>query len=311
MKPLHLLSRLLTQRWAMRPETHSAIIQSLLAGETPKRETLAVPCLRPQADTSFNVAQWDSATQSVVRKPMPMSAGYTAFNYEGLFADLRGALPPAPPNTSVMLIWGPVGRGWTMEDRWWLDAVDVDEVIRAVSATPEGSTVVLWFRSPGGIVTGIPEAAAELRRLGQTRRIVSFTDDLCASASYWMASQTSSIVSTPTADVGSIGVYLAFYDYTGMLEKAGIKLELFREGTLKGTGVMGNPLDEAARGHLQSGVTDAYQQFTTAVTDMRAVAPGHMQGQCLSGQNAMAANLVDGFAPSSTSFYMALSAGRT
>lgn len=306
---LSLLSRVLSQPWAIRRETLVTLTQALLSGDSqnPPAALRDVARHRPSADTSWNVLQWSDDGQ-LVRAPVKMTSGYTAFNFEGLYADLRGALPALPENLHVMLLWGTLGRGWTQEDRWWMDPIDVDEVVNAVAKTPEGSTVILWFRSPGGIVTGVGEAASALRALAKTRRLIAFTDDLCASAAYWLAAQCEEIVATPSAEVGSIGVYLAFYDFCGMLEQAGIKLELFRAGALKGIGIPGNPLDAAARDHLAKGVEEWAVKFKSAVTDMRKLDDSTMQGQCLLGSNAFDANLVDNFATSAAAFFASFAA---
>jgi protease-4 len=296
---LSLLSRVLSQPWAIRRETLVAFTQALIGGE-PMR-----------ADTTFNIPHWDDEKRQFVNAPYRTMPGYTALNLEGIIASERGTLPAVPENVNVLLIWGPLGRGWMEMDRWWLDAIETDEITAAIAATPEGSTVALWFRSPGGIVTGIPEAATEIRRLSKGRRILAFSDDLCASAAYWLASQCEQIIATPTADIGSIGVYLAFYDFVGYLEKNGIKLELFKAGDLKGIGLIGNPLDDAAREYLQAGVLDAYAQFTKAVTSMRKLDDSTMQGQTLRGKQALAANLVDSSQPSAAAFLAALARGKT
>jgi len=279
---LPLLSRILTQPWALRRETLIATAQGILAGQP----------LKPQADSTWNVGGWD-ADGNYVRKPFPTQPGYTACSFEGIYASLRGTLPPVPQGKHVILVWGTLGRAWGEGERYWFDAIEVDEIVTAIEARPAGERIVLWFRSPGGITTGIDEAARQIRTLAQSRDIVAFTDDLCASAAYWLAAQCDSIHATPTAAIGSIGVYLAFYDYTDYLAKNGIKLELFKEGTLKAIGLPGNPLDEAARAHLAAGVAEAYAAFTAAVTAMRAIADEHMQGQCLQGAAALTANLAD------------------
>lgn len=315
MKPalhLPLLSRVLSQRWAIRRETLVTLTQAILAGDVPsltqRRQTTDL-APREQADTSFRA--WHYGDEGYKLAPVKTQAGYTVYNVEGWFADERGNLPPAPENVSVHLLWGALGRGWTQMDRWWMDPVEADEIIAHIAATtPEGGTAVLWFRSPGGIVTGIPETAGELKRLSKTRRLIAFTDDMCCSAAYWLGSQCEKIVATPTADVGGIGVYLAFYDFVGYLEQMGVKLEMFKAGDLKGIGVIGHPLDDPARELLQAGVLDSYRMFTKAVTDMRAIGEEFLQGQAVSGKVAASANLVDGFAPSASAFFTALAQGK-
>lgn len=316
MTPLNLplLSRVLTQPWAIRQQSLVALTQALLAGDAsrvPHRGMeLETRAPSPQAATSWNVGQWTE--EGYKRAPLPTSPGYTIFNAEGYFGDMRGNLPALPEGTTCLLIWGVLGRGWTESDRWWLDAIEADEIVATLTAAPENSTVVLWFRSPGGIVTGIPETAAEIRRVKKARnlRLVGFSDDLVASAAYWLAAMCDLLLLTPTAEAGSIGVYLAYYDFCGYLDKAGVKLEMFRAGELKGLGVMGHPLDEKARAYLQAGVLDAYAAFTRDVTNQRKLEDATMQGQTFSGRDARTANLCDAFQPSAAAFFAALGKGR-
>lgn len=299
---LRLLSRVLSQPWAIREASLVELTQLILGGGDRAD--------RQRADTSFNVPQWDG--DGVVWAKLATTPGYTVFNIEGLYADRRGSLPPLPEGVSVLLVWGVLGRGWTVDDRWFLDPIEVDEILVALNAAPENSTVVLWFRSPGGIITGIPEAAAEMRRVAKARglRLIAFSDDLAASAAYWLAAMCETIIATPTAEVGSIGVYLAFYDFVEYLNKAGVKLELFKVGELKGIWVMGNPLDDPARQYLMAGVEDSRRMFVRDVTNVRALDEATMQGQTFRGRAAQAANLLDGFQPSSVAFFAALAKGR-
>lgn len=298
---LALLSRVLAQPWAIRREHLATLTQLVIGGEA----------LRPKSDTSWNVRQYDWDKDQIVNEPIKTQAGYTVFNIEGIYADRRGTLPAAPANVTVLLVWGVLGRAWSEADRWWLDAIDVDEIMAAIDQAPEGSTIVLWFRSPGGIITGIPETAEAMRKAARKgKRLLAFTDDLCASAAYWLASQCESIHATPTAAIGSIGVYIAFYDWCEYLAKAGIKLELFKAGSMKALGLPGAELTDEQGAHLQAAVDEGYRQFTKDVLRNRDLEKQTMQGQCLDGDNAKAANLVDVFWPSAAAFFAALGKGR-
>jgi len=289
MKPnLTLLSRVLSQPWAIRQEALSLFAQLVLAA-APNGKAIDDRERQPGARAQ---------------------AGYLPLSGEACWAAEDDCLPDLPDGITCLLVWGVLGRAWTAGEKYWFDAIEVDDITRAIAATPEGQTIVLWFRSPGGITTGIPETAAALRKMGTSRRLLAFSDDLCASAAYWLASQCERIDATPTAAVGSIGVYLAFYDYCAYLEQAGISLELFKAGKLKGLGLPGNPLDDGARAHLQAGVDEAYRQFTADVLRNRDLAVETMQGQTQDGKNASAANLVDGFFPSAADYFRALAKGK-
>lgn len=278
---LTLLRRVLAQPWAIRQENLS-LLAHLVMGDG-KLERV-------------------DERSDVKSSPNTLQPGYVPLEYDGLVAAYRETLPEVPVGVTVILCWGVLGRGWSPGEKSWLSAIDVDDIALAIDRTPEGSTIVLWFRSPGGIITGMPETAQLLRKYGQKRRVLAFTDDLCASAAYWLAAQCQEIHATPTADVGSIGVYIAFYDFCEYLANAGVKLELFKAGRLKGTGLMGNALDEEARQHLQSGVDEGYKQFTADVLRNRALDTETMQGQTMKGKTALTANLVDKFWPSAAAF---------
>lgn len=288
---LSLLSRSLSQPWAIQREQLALMAQLVMnSNDTGVVEGLD------------RVQRLERATGSE-RKPRPLHAGYVPLDLDSRLALVMEKLPVLPDGLTVILVWGTLGRGWSVEEQWWLNAVEVDELTAAVTGTPKGSAVVLWFRSPGGISTGIPETAAALRQLGKSRALLAFTDDLCASAAYWLASQCASITATPTARVGSIGVYNAFYDFCEFLAKAGVKLELFKAGSMKGAGLPGNPLSDEEREHIQNGVDECYREFTRDVLRNRRLDKETMQGQCFCGVNAKASNLVDGFAGSAAGFF--------
>lgn len=293
MKPsLHLITRLMAQPWAVHRDTLRMFTHLFLTGEPP-----ALRAREGKAST----------------RPARVRGDYEPLNWESDCScgdDCLPDLPDMPAGLSVLLPWGVLGRAWSEIERYYLDPVDVDEMIEEISETPEGSTVVLWFRSPGGVISGIPETAAQLRQLGKTRRLIAFTDDTCCSAAYWLAAQCSEIHATPTADVGSIGVYIALYDYTEYMSKMGVSLELFKAGNMKAMGLEGNPLSDDEAALLQAQVDESYRAFTADVTRNRAVESATMQGQSFRGKGAAEANLIDGQWPSAAAFFTALGKGK-
>lgn len=304
---LRLLSRILAQPWAVRREQLALFTQLIIGPDTARAEASGEGAPRTRLSGprrqhyNWQTGEWVDA------KAAP---GYVPMSDAAWDAAECGSLPAVPAGVTVLLVWGIIGRGWTECEKWWLDAIDVDDLTAAIEATAEGSTVVLWFRSPGGITTGVLECAAFLRKIKSSRRVLAFTDDLCASAAYWLASQCERIDATPTADLGSIGVYLAFYDFCEFMKKAGIALQLWKAGEQKGLGIPGNPVNEAQSAHLQAGVDESYRLFTTDVLRNRALAEETMQGQCFNGKQALTLNLADAFHPSAAGYFVTLGKGR-
>jgi ClpP class serine protease len=86
-----------------------------------------------------------------------------------------------------------------------LDALMRD--FRVAEASSAVEQIVLLFDTPGGVVSGVSEAAAAIR--GSAKPVVAFVTGQAASLGYWLASQASEIVMEPAAMVGSIGVVMS------------------------------------------------------------------------------------------------------
>jgi protease-4 len=192
-----------------------------------------------------------------------------------------------------------------------LDLNDTEKTLREAQADPRVQGIVLHFNSPGGTVTGIPELASLIRTISETKPVIAFTDAQCCSAAYWLASACDSIVVTPTADVGSIGVYSALVDESAAWAQEGYKLELMKAGKHKAMGIPGLPLAPEDRALIQAEVNSIYAMFTADVVANRArngatVAEDTMQGQTFMGGTAVAVGLADRVVGSLTDLLAAL-----
>jgi ClpP class serine protease len=143
---------------------------------------------------------------------------------------------------------------------------------------------------------GTPELADAVAAAGKRVPIVAYTSGLMASAAYWVGSQASAIVASRSARVGSIGVYAAITDLSGLYASMGVKVEVFKnsEASLKAMGVPGTSLSDDQRAHLRSDVQATFDEFKATVSAARPrVSIDSMRGQTLSGQAAVKAGLVD------------------
>ncbi|MFA5262363.1 MAG: S49 family peptidase [Opitutaceae bacterium] len=177
-----------------------------------------------------------------------------------------------------------------------LDSVEAD--IRNAVADPLVKSIVLYFDSPGGSVTGVPELADKIRSWTKEKPIYAYTTTMMCSAAYWLASACSGVFAAGSSDVGSIGVYMAWLDCSEMYAKEGLKLELIKAGARKGEGIEGSSLSDETRTAWQAEVDSLWQQFKSAVLiDRPGVPEPAMQGQSLMGTDAKAAGLVDEVIP--------------
>jgi signal peptide peptidase SppA len=172
------------------------------------------------------------------------------------------------------------------------DYRDIIEDIEVASTDPTVTTIVFDIDSPGGMVSGVSECADAIAMSG--KRTIAYGSGLVCSAAYWLACGCDEIWATPSATIGSIGVYVPHHDVTEMLAKEGIKVRLFASGTLKGAGYPGVPLTEAQAIDIQASVDAINVDFQAFVTSARgAIDGGDMQGQTFRAVEAQNRGLID------------------
>lgn len=175
-----------------------------------------------------------------------------------------------------------------------VDLADVDQALSQAASDPSIKKAMLYVNSPGGSVTGTPETAARVAALAKVKKVHAFVDVMACSAGYYIASQASKIIASPSAVIGSIGVYMAVIDATRAMELEGIAVQMISSGKFKGMGAPWKPLSDEERNMLQAQCDSIYAAFKGAVTSTRPkVKDSTMQGQWFDGEQADDLHLVD------------------
>lgn len=197
----------------------------------------------------------------------------------------------------TLRIEGPIMPNPDIFDRYYFNACDsvrVASLIRGAASNPAITSLVLRINSPGGMVVGTPEVGNAIREFNATGKTsVAFADTLMASAAYWIGSQASTIATTESALVGSIGVIRPHVDATGAYEKMGLSVKIFRGGKHKVAGAMGTAMTKEQDDHIQAGVDECHAQFKATVNHHRSVSADYMEGQVFYGADAKEKGLVD------------------
>ena len=200
-------------------------------------------------------------------------------------------------NTAVIPVEGVIGRKFSdVLYSSGVTSIDVlDRMLAEAQADDQIDSVLLVFDSPGGLAMGVPEVGQRIRQLGESKPVLAYADGLLGSAAYWMASQANAIYAMPSADVGSIGVYIAVLDQSRKAEMAGLEINLFKSGKHKGMGYPGTRLTDEQKAMLQDRVDNLAADFKNAVRTGRgkAIADEVMQGQSFSASDAMKHGLID------------------
>lgn len=170
--------------------------------------------------------------------------------------------------------------------------------IEGFADDPDISAIVLHADTPGGLTQGMLESSDRIFAAREKKPIVAVADSLMASAGYWLGSQASEIVVSPSAHVGSIGVFGVHTDYSQADEKAGYKRTLISAGRLKTAGNQYEPLTDEAREILQAEIDEIYQAFVGAVARGRKVSAETVksefgEGLAMSAKKAVSSGLAD------------------
>lgn len=177
-----------------------------------------------------------------------------------------------------------------------LDVLTQD--FRAALGDPTIDGIVFDVDSPGGMVDGVDEFAAEIRASRGQKPIVAVADYMAASAAYYLAAQADELVVSPSGQVGSIGVLTAHQDFSAMYEQLGVKTTLIAHGKYKTEGNQYEPLSEEAEAEMQAKVDTWGEMFEAAVAKGRGVSVSTVrddfgQGRMALAKAAVAAGMAD------------------
>jgi protease-4 len=124
-------------------------------------------------------------------------------------------------------------------------------------------------------------------------------EDTCASAAYYIAAAADRIYVDKASIVGSIGVLMDGFGFTGLMEKIGVERRLMTAGSNKGFLDPFSPQSEAQRAYAQTMLNQIHQQFIAVVKKGRGTrlkeTPEMFSGLFWTGQQAVEMGLADGF----------------
>jgi protease-4 len=204
-------------------------------------------------------------------------------------------------NTALVHIDGTIDKNLSAFEVECFDATDlkdVDQALAQIAASSRIENCMLVINSPGGSVTGVPETAARIAALAKDKNVFAYTEGMMCSAAYWLAAAADQIFATPSADTGSIGVYMALLNRSEAMKKMGVSVELIKDGDLKAAGAPFKPLSEEERAHFQEQVSHIGTLFRSAVNAKRpGVTHETMQGQSFFGAQGLESGLVDALVP--------------
>ena len=289
-------------------------------------------------DTELNTSQHQPAgSASAPASPTPVSAGIHASAWErNVLEKLAGDSLDEQKRTrkyrtAVSLLWlaffflifmalmgwfgGKRGEGNSLDKHTALvelkgviaadSKASGDKIISALQAAFKDKNtvgVVLRINSPGGSPVQAGYINDEIKRLRIKYKDIPLyvvVQDICASGGYYVAVAGDKIFVDKASLVGSIGVLMDGFGFTGTMEKLGVDRRLVTAGTNKGFLDPYSPLNPEQQKYAQQMVGEIHQQFISVVKAGRGArlkeTPDTFSGLVWSGEKSVQLGLADGF----------------
>jgi protease-4 len=150
----------------------------------------------------------------------------------------------------------------------------VKDQLEAAGEDPRVKAVVLKVSSPGGEVLAsdeISQAIAEFQE-EQGKPVIAAMGSLAASGGYYVSAPCRWIVAHELTITGSIGVIMQTYNYRGLMDKVGVRPEVFKSGKFKDM-LSGSKKEEEItdeeRAMVQQLIDDTFRRFKDVVREGR------------------------------------------
>lgn len=132
--------------------------------------------------------------------------------------------------------------------------------------------IILRINSPGGspVQAGmINEEIKRQRKLHPDIPVYAVVEDICASGGYYIAAAADKIYVDKASIVGSIGVLMDGYGFTGTMEKLGVERRLLTAGENKAMLDPFSPVNPNHVAYAQELLDEIHEQFKTVVREGR------------------------------------------
>lgn len=171
-----------------------------------------------------------------------------------------------------------------------LESLMLDDDVKAV---------VIRVNSGGGDAYASEQIWHQVNLLKQKKPVVISMGDYAASGAYYMSAPATWIVAQPNTLTGSIGIFAAIPDASGLItQKLGVKFDEVKTNRNSTFGnLMARPFNSEELGYLQAYVNRGYSLFRQRVADGRHIGTADVeriaQGRVWLGADALKIRLVD------------------
>ncbi len=209
---------------------------------------------------------------------------------------LSGTSAPSSPHTALVDVRGEIDVDGEA------NADELMAALRSAFADPGAQAVVLRINSPGGSPVQSGLVNDEIRRLKALhgKKVYAVVEEMCASGAYYIAVAADAIYVDKASLVGSIGVLMDGFGFTGAMDKLGIERRLLAAGSNKAMLDPYSPQNPQQTALAQAMIDQIHAQFIAVVREGRGdrlkETPETFSGLFWNGEEAVKQGLADGLA---------------
>ncbi|MGY0197602.1 S49 family peptidase [Leptothrix sp. BB-4] len=202
--------------------------------------------------------------------------------------------PPSGPHTALVELRGEIAADTAASAEVMLSG------LKSAFEDTGARAVVIRINSPGGSPVQAGIIHDELKRLKalHDKPIYVVVEESCASGAYYVAAAADEIYVDKASIVGSIGVLMDGFGFTGLMDKLGVERRLITAGSNKGMLDPFSPASERQRALAQAMIDQIHQQFIDVVRkgrgDRLKENEDTFSGLFWNGEEAVKLGLADG-----------------
>jgi len=213
----------------------------------------------------------------------------------GLFSSRIAPTAPTTPHTALVELRGEIAAD---------GEANAEALVAALKNAFEDASavaVVLRINSPGGSPVQSGIVNDEIRRLKakHKKKVYAVVEEMCASGAYYIAVAADEIYVDKASIVGSIGVLMDGFGFTGLMDKLGVERRLLTAGENKAMLDPFSPHNERQTAMAKAMLDQIHQQFIQVVKQGRGQrlkeTPETFSGLFWNGEEAVKLGLADHF----------------
>jgi protease-4 len=277
------------------------------ASELPPQPATTVPNAAAAAPAAPNPAALETTLQAVARELIHDRRNerrwrvFFRLAWLGLVLAVLWALfvarnhvsAPSGPHTALVEVQGEIAAD---------SDASAERLVSGLKSAFEdkgAQAVVLRINSPGGspVQSGIVNDEIKRLKALHKKKVYAVVEDICASGAYYIAVAADEIYVDKASLVGSIGVLMDGFGFTGAMDKLGIERRLLTAGENKGMLDPFSPQNPKEVAYAKAMIEQIHQQFITVVKEGRGArlkdTPDAFSGLFWNGEEAIRLGLVD------------------